>query len=260
MRNILFILTAVALMAGMSLPAQANVKSLTVKVDGLACPFCAYGLEKKLKKVEGVEKLNIDINAGEAVLKVKAGTTLAASSGTEEKAPVGLVAQVQKAVKEGGFTPRELVATVEGQVVAQGGTWRLRVIETGEVLALKNNGKEAELQQATSKGPVTLTGALQTEGSALTLMVERIDAQASTATELHRLKLSGMVCSGCANAIKTALEQISGVQRAEVALEKRLAEVTVAAGEVTAAQLVEAVNGSAMEGMPKGTFQASMVK
>ena len=258
MRNILFIL--IALMAGMSMPAQAGVKSLTVKVDGLACPFCAYGLEKKLKKVEGVEKLNIDINAGEAVLEVKAGTTLTAASGTEEKAPAGLVAQVQKAVKEGGFTPRELVATVEGQVVAQEGTWRLRVIETGEVLALKNNGKEVELQQAASKGPVTLTGALQTEGSALTLTVERIDAQASIATELHRLKLSGMVCSGCADAIKATLEGVNGVQQAEVNLEKGPAEVTVAAGKINAAQLVEAVNGSAMEGMSKGTFQASVLK
>ena len=84
MRNILFILTAVTLMAGMSLPAQADVKSLTVKVDGLACPFCAYGLEKKLKKVEGVEQLNIDINIGEVVLNVASGTRLAAASGTEE--------------------------------------------------------------------------------------------------------------------------------------------------------------------------------
>ena len=25
-----------------------------LRVDGLACPFCAYGIEKKLKKTEGV--------------------------------------------------------------------------------------------------------------------------------------------------------------------------------------------------------------
>ena len=131
MRNVLFLLTVVAWLTGVSLSAQADVRSLTVKVDGLACPFCAYGLEKKLKKVEGVEKLNIDLNAGEAVLEVKAGITLTAASGTEEKGPAGLVAQVQKAVKEGGFTPRELVATVEGQVVAEEGTWRLQVPETG---------------------------------------------------------------------------------------------------------------------------------
>ncbi len=255
-----FFLMIIALSAGLSVPAQAGVKSLILKVDGLACPFCAYGLEKKLKKVEGVEKLEIDIEAGKVALEVKAGIRLTAASGKEEKAPEGLVARVRKAVREGGFTPRELAATVEGQVVAQNGAWRLRMPETGEVLTLKSSGKEAELRQAASKGPVRLTGALQTEGAALTLAVERIGERVAVATERHRLKISGMVCSGCASAIKAALEGISGVQRAEVDLEKGLAKITVAAGDVTADQLVQAVSGITMEGMAKGTFQASVVK
>ena len=34
-----------------------------LRVDGLACPFCAYGVEKKLSSVKGVEKLTLDIDA-----------------------------------------------------------------------------------------------------------------------------------------------------------------------------------------------------
>ena len=31
-------------------------RQIQVKVDGLSCPFCAYGLEKYLKKIKGVKK------------------------------------------------------------------------------------------------------------------------------------------------------------------------------------------------------------
>ena len=30
-------------------------------VDGLACPFCAYGVEKNILALRGVEKLDIDV-------------------------------------------------------------------------------------------------------------------------------------------------------------------------------------------------------
>lgn len=35
-----------------------------LQVDGLACPFCAYGVEKMLNQVEGVESIDIRINEG----------------------------------------------------------------------------------------------------------------------------------------------------------------------------------------------------
>lgn len=35
-----------------------------IYVNGLACPFCAYGLEKKLKKIDGSNDLHIYINEG----------------------------------------------------------------------------------------------------------------------------------------------------------------------------------------------------
>ncbi len=213
MRKIVFILIVVALMAGLSVPVQAGVKSLTLKVDGLACPFCAYGMEKKLKKVEGVEKLEIDLDGGTVTLKMKARVRLTAASEGKEKAPAGLVAQVQKAVTEGGFTLRELTVTVEGQVVAQEGVLRLRLSGTEEILVLKENGKVADLKKAVSNGSVTLIGTLQTEDPMLTLSVEQVSEMSVMEGEVHRLKVSGMVCTGCADAIKAALERISWVQQ-----------------------------------------------
>lgn len=54
---------------GLILPAQAQKKNkerdlITTTVEGLGCPFCAYGLEKKFKKVKGIKKIKIDIEEG----------------------------------------------------------------------------------------------------------------------------------------------------------------------------------------------------
>ncbi len=66
-----------------------------LRVDGLACPYCAYGIEKKLKKTEGVEKIDIDINNGVVRVNVAEGVTL-----TE--------AQMAKLINDAGFTLRAM--------------------------------------------------------------------------------------------------------------------------------------------------------
>ncbi|NKE70239.1 heavy-metal-associated domain-containing protein [Candidatus Manganitrophus noduliformans] len=65
---------------------------ITVEVSGLSCPFCAFGLEKKLKQLPGVEKVTIKVNEGVAEIDVAEGKKM-----TEE--------QVEQAVKEASFTP-----------------------------------------------------------------------------------------------------------------------------------------------------------
>ncbi len=47
-----------------------------LRIDGLACPFCAYGVEKKLKSVEGVKSLEISINKGEIIVTLEDDATL----------------------------------------------------------------------------------------------------------------------------------------------------------------------------------------
>ncbi len=74
----------------------AGSKEVTIKVDGLACPFCAYGLEKKLKRLEGMEKIKIFINEGKVTLAFKDGVSISKE-------------EIERAVDEGGFTPREIV-------------------------------------------------------------------------------------------------------------------------------------------------------
>ena len=64
-----------------------------LRVDGLACPFCAYGIEKELNRTEGVAGIAIDINAGIVTVTMAEGATM-----TEAKA--------DRIVKDAGFTLR----------------------------------------------------------------------------------------------------------------------------------------------------------
>ena len=66
-----------------------------VEVKGLACPFCAYGLEKKLKEVEGLDVIKINFKEGLAYL-----STSAATKPTKD--------ELTKIVKDAGFTPGEI--------------------------------------------------------------------------------------------------------------------------------------------------------
>ena len=80
----LLMATAAALAAG---------PSYRLAVDGLACPFCAYGIEKKLSALAGVERLETNIEDGSVIVTMQDGATL------EEAA-------VQQAVKAAGFSLR----------------------------------------------------------------------------------------------------------------------------------------------------------
>lgn len=51
-------------------PADAYV----LQVDGLACPYCGYGVEKQFSKQDGVERTDIDMDNGVVVVSVAPGT------------------------------------------------------------------------------------------------------------------------------------------------------------------------------------------
>ena len=64
-----------------------------IGVDGLACPFCVYGVEKQLNKIEGIENMEADIQDGKIVLLMREGSLLSEES-------------VRQAVTRAGFTLR----------------------------------------------------------------------------------------------------------------------------------------------------------
>ncbi len=55
---------------------KKDVDQFEVTVAGLGCPFCAYGLEKKLKDFKGLKKLKIDMESGDVSFTYPASKSL----------------------------------------------------------------------------------------------------------------------------------------------------------------------------------------
>ena len=77
------LLTAMVLSLGWSAAAFADGTRYELRVDGLACPFCAYGIEKKLNTIDGVNDVDIDLNSGLVTVDVTEGAALNDSQMTE---------------------------------------------------------------------------------------------------------------------------------------------------------------------------------
>jgi len=54
--------TALFLTLSQNILAATTVYS--IRVDGLACPYCAYGIEKKLNQLDGVKFIDMDLEKG----------------------------------------------------------------------------------------------------------------------------------------------------------------------------------------------------
>lgn len=83
-----FVMTLIMGLAG---AAPASGERYALEVKGLACPFCAYGIEKKLKGLEGVESVQVDIEKGRVVVTAASQAQLSGD-------------QLRQAVKDAGFT------------------------------------------------------------------------------------------------------------------------------------------------------------
>ncbi len=50
-------------------PADAVFVAAELRVNGLSCPFCAFGIEKKLLDVDGVQGVEVFLDAGRIALR-----------------------------------------------------------------------------------------------------------------------------------------------------------------------------------------------
>lgn len=92
--GLLVLVLLFSMVSSTTVNAQTTDQELTyvkVEVKGLACPFCAYGLEKKLKEVDGVISIKIDFEEGLAYL-----TVLKSNKPTKKT--------LEKIVTDAGFT------------------------------------------------------------------------------------------------------------------------------------------------------------
>lgn len=100
--------------------AQEGMDRFKVQVDGLGCPFCAYGLEKKFKEFKGIKDVKINIETGDFTFAYPAEKELTLDA-------------VEKQVEKAGYTP------ISGEVTRTDGTVEaMHGAQDNPVLDVKN--------------------------------------------------------------------------------------------------------------------------
>ncbi len=99
---------------------------------------CAHVVNVALKKVAGVDSVDVSLNKGLATMKFKEGNKVT-------------VPQLWQLIHDKGYTPKETKVAVRGGLVTAGGHLQLKVPETGETLALIPNSSNAAAYAEASK-------------------------------------------------------------------------------------------------------------
>lgn len=92
MKNTIILFALILFGCTMGAQAQETYDKFEVQVDGLGCPFCAYGLEKKFKEFKGIREVKIDIATGQFTFDYPAEKALS-------------LKDVENQVHKAGYTP-----------------------------------------------------------------------------------------------------------------------------------------------------------
>ena len=104
MKNIFFYsILSILLFFSYTTLVHAQSNEVILRVDGLACPFCAYGLEKKIMIIEGVQSYDVNMKKGEVYI------------GLKDNADIDIDI-LKRAVKEAGFTLRNIYHKLDGKI------------------------------------------------------------------------------------------------------------------------------------------------
>ncbi len=71
--------------------AKQGIIYIKIEIKGMACPYCAFGMEKGLKKIAGVDSVEIELKEGLAYI-----STPISQKPTKES--------IEKIITNGGFT------------------------------------------------------------------------------------------------------------------------------------------------------------
>jgi len=129
---------------------------------------CAHVVDVALKKVPGVESVEVSLNKGLATVKLKPGNTVA-------------VPQLWQLLHEKGYTPKTTVVSVRGELANVQGRLQLKVSGTKDILALVADPKNAA---AYSEAPKKLGQSVTVQG----VMVPGKDLKAAVPLQVGQVK------------------------------------------------------------------------
>ena len=147
--------------------AAAEILNADLRVNGMSCPFCAFGIEKKLLDVDGVTKVEVLLDEGRLHLQLQSGNT-------------ATTAAFEAAVEKAGFELAGLAIEVRGTLdveptetwlEAHGGLRFLLLEREGDRERPLSPAARARLHAA-EKGPGVSSGRVVRTADALGLVVD----------------------------------------------------------------------------------------
>ncbi|MCA8175800.1 heavy metal translocating P-type ATPase [Burkholderia multivorans] len=236
--------------------------TVLIDIDGMTCASCVSRVEKALAKVPGVTRASVNLATERATVEASADVS---------------AARLVEAVEQAGYqaTPIEsarAVATSEPvdhkaahsvELDIDGMTCASCVSRVEKALAKVPGVTHASVNLATERA--TVEASADVSAAQLVEAVEQAGYQATpiesaraaaTSEPVHHkaahsveLDIDGMTCASCVSRVEKALAKVPGVTHASVNLATERATVEASA-DVSAAQLVEAVEQAGYQAMP----------
>lgn len=102
MQSLIYLLFASVLLFSSAIAQSADsVHAVDIQVSGMTCPFCVYGVKKKLEKLPGVAKAEVSLDKKLARITPQPGQVLD-------------MARIRQAITEAGFTPGKVLSGETG--------------------------------------------------------------------------------------------------------------------------------------------------
>jgi copper chaperone CopZ len=99
---------------------------------------CAHVVDVALKKVIGVDSVEVSLNKGRATVKLKPGNTVS-------------VPQLWELIHKNGYTPKTTAVSVRGDLASVDGRLQLKITGTKDTLALAADPKNPAAYSEASK-------------------------------------------------------------------------------------------------------------
>lgn len=139
------------LIALLKIFSLSGVMAQLIKVDqevfGMDCAPCAYGLERGLRKMDGLKSVKVSLNDGKAYLKLASDNELT-------------LQKIQEEVKNNGFSARTTEVTLRGELFKDGNDWKIKV--NGETFKVSDD-TNSDMLSKLNTGKIRIKGWVKDE-------------------------------------------------------------------------------------------------
>ena len=125
-------LTPILLFVLYATPAYAQIEDVTITVEGMSCNLCAAGLERSLRRIDGVASVKVVLASETATIRLKPGAALAP-------------ARIRAGVHDAGQRLRLVELRMRGALEKEDSRYQLHAAGQAQTIAVRDDARLAPL-------------------------------------------------------------------------------------------------------------------